>query len=241
EVATFLACWFYEETFHGRALARFLEAAGHTPVARQRSHATLISRLEERAMGLVARAWPDFAAVHMVWGAINELTTLTGYQRLTELDHHPVLGDLLARIMRDESRHFTFYYHQAERRLARPSVQRVARFLVDRFWAPVGSGVQPDAEVRFLARHLLTGPDGHAAARKIDGTIQRLPGFADVQLTGAGAAGPSALPAHPIPTAPSSPGARRGQDRVQASLASACSTGVGSISTSIPSSAGGRP
>jgi len=240
EVATFLACWFYEETFHGRALARFLEAAGHTPVARQRSHATLISRLEERAMGLVARAWPDFAAVHMVWGAINELTTLTGYQRLTELDHHPVLGDLLARIMRDESRHFTFYYHQAERRLARPSVQRVARFLVDRFWAPVGSGVQPDAEVRFLARHLLTGPDGRAAARKIDDTIRRLPGFADVQLTEAWVARVCDLPAQPIPKAPSSTSARRGQDRVQASLASACSTGVGSISTSIPSSAGGR-
>src|SRR3990172_2051079 len=28
EVATFLACWLYEETFHGRALARFLAAAG---------------------------------------------------------------------------------------------------------------------------------------------------------------------------------------------------------------------
>src|SRR6202795_2355054 len=29
EVATFLACWLYEETFHGIALRRFLEAAGH--------------------------------------------------------------------------------------------------------------------------------------------------------------------------------------------------------------------
>jgi len=28
DVATFLACWVYEETFHGLALARFLEAAG---------------------------------------------------------------------------------------------------------------------------------------------------------------------------------------------------------------------
>ena len=34
EVATFLACWFYEETFHARALARFLAAAGR---ASQRS------------------------------------------------------------------------------------------------------------------------------------------------------------------------------------------------------------
>ena len=28
EVATFLACWVYEETFHGIALSRFLEASG---------------------------------------------------------------------------------------------------------------------------------------------------------------------------------------------------------------------
>src|SRR5881397_908765 len=29
EVSTFLACWLHEETFHGIALARFLDAAGH--------------------------------------------------------------------------------------------------------------------------------------------------------------------------------------------------------------------
>src|SRR5262245_33701896 len=36
EVATFLACWVYEETFHGLALARFLEAAGHPVGPRER-------------------------------------------------------------------------------------------------------------------------------------------------------------------------------------------------------------
>src|SRR5882762_3547814 len=36
EVATFLACWLYEETFHGRALARFLQAAGADVVQRTR-------------------------------------------------------------------------------------------------------------------------------------------------------------------------------------------------------------
>src|SRR5437762_14363323 len=36
EVATFLACWLYEETFHGLALARFLAAAGHPRGARSR-------------------------------------------------------------------------------------------------------------------------------------------------------------------------------------------------------------
>jgi len=59
---------------------------------------------------------------------------------------------------------------------------RIARILVDRFWAPVGSGVQPDDELRFLATYLFAGPEGRAAARKVDDTIRRLPGFETVQL-----------------------------------------------------------
>jgi len=182
EVATFLACWFYEETFHGRALARFLEAAGHTTVARVRSRETLRKRIEAIGIAWVARLWRDFVAVHMTWGAINELTTLTGYKRLAELAGHPVLTELLARIMRDESRHFAFYFQQAERRLPRPGAARTARMLVERFWAPVGSGVAPAEETRFLAAYLMTGPDGRAAARKVDETIRSLPGFEGIPL-----------------------------------------------------------
>jgi hypothetical protein len=182
EVATFFACWFYEETFHGRALARFLAAAGHPVAPRPRSRMTFSQWLDARATGLVARAWPDFVGVHMTWGAINELTTLVGYQRLAALAGHPVLSEILARIIRDESRHFWFYFHQAERWLARPGAGSIARLLVDHFWAPVGSGVQPAAEVRFLARYLLAGDDGLRAARTVDRTIRRLPGFADVRL-----------------------------------------------------------
>jgi hypothetical protein len=183
DVATFLACWFYEETHHGRALARFLDAAGHDVVVRARSCQSWAQWAEERAIRMVARAWPDFVAVHMTWGAINELMTLTGYQRLSALAGHPVLTALLDRIVLDESRHFAFYYGQAQRRLARPGAARVARLLVDRFWAPVGTGVQPTEETHALGRYLLTGPDGLAAARRIDAAIRRLPGFADVALT----------------------------------------------------------
>jgi hypothetical protein len=184
EVATFLACWFHEETFHGRALDRFLAAAGHPlgPRPSPRSQTGVVTRLEELVMGLVSRAWPDFVAVHMIWGAINELTTLTGYRRLAAIAGHPVLAELLARIIRDESRHFFFYYKQAERRLANPRVARAARFIIERFWAPVGSGVQPAAELRFLAATLLGGPEGEAAARKVDETIRRLPGMDGLPL-----------------------------------------------------------
>src|SRR5262244_4282456 len=153
EVATFLACWLYEETFHGIALARFLDAAGHPVPVRPtpRGQEPYTKRLEAWATSMVSKAWPDFCAVHMTWGAINELTTLTGYRRLAKVADHPVLADLLERIMLDESRHFFFYYRQAERRMQRRAVSRVARLIVDRFWTPVGSGVQPTGEVIFMA------------------------------------------------------------------------------------------
>lgn len=181
EVATFLACWLYEETFHGRVLAQFLTAAGESIRPRERSRVGMRSRIESVVMGLASRAWPDFVAVHMTWGAINELTTLVGYKRLSEVAGHPILAELLSRITRDESRHFSFYFRHAEQRLQRPAVARVTRFLVDHFWAPVGSGVRPAADVRFLAEYLFSGREGRAAGQRIDKTIQRLPGFADAR------------------------------------------------------------
>ena len=85
DVATFLACWVYEETFHGLALAalpggRRLLAVGERPLPRGREPWS--KRLEACGDRQVSKAWPDFCAVHMTWGAINELTTLTGYRRL---------------------------------------------------------------------------------------------------------------------------------------------------------------
>ena len=90
EVATFLACWLYEETFHGIALARFLEAAGHPVVAARRPRGQEPSR---SARGRRCRpGLPRLARllrVHMTWGAINELTTLTGYRRLAAVAGTP--------------------------------------------------------------------------------------------------------------------------------------------------------
>ena len=184
DVATFLACWLYEETFHGIALRRFLDATGHPmpPRAQPRGREGWAKRLEATATAAVSRVWRDFRAVHMAWGAINELTALTGHRRLAALARHPVLTDLLDCIARDESRHFFFYYRQAEMRLGQPAVARVARLLVDRFWGPVGSGVQPHAELCFLGSYLFGGADGRAAARKVDETIRRLPGFGGARL-----------------------------------------------------------
>jgi hypothetical protein len=181
-VGDFLACWIYEESAHGRAIRRFLEASGEIVTPRERSRTTASERLREWVMARLSRSWPDFVAVHMTWGAINERTTLAGYNRLAALAGHPVLSDLLTRIGRDESRHFGFYFRQARRWLARPRVAPIVRFLVRHFWAPVGSGVQPSAETRFLGQYLFAGPEGRAAARGVDRTIHALPGLAGLPL-----------------------------------------------------------
>ena len=68
DVATFLACWVYEETFHGLALARFLEAAGH-PLgerARPRGQEPFLKRLEAVGGGApVAR--PGRTSARCTW------------------------------------------------------------------------------------------------------------------------------------------------------------------------------
>ena len=119
----------------------------------------------------------------MLWGAINELTALTAYRRLARRSGHPTLVDLCARLARDEARHFSFYFEQARQRLAAPRTQRLARWLVARFWAPVGSGVaarERGAVPR--GRHLFGGDEGRAAAQKIDETIRTLPGLGGLPL-----------------------------------------------------------
>ena len=55
EVATFLACWVHEETFHGIAISRFLEAAGHpVPPAR---HPARAGAAEQAPGGAGHRRW----------------------------------------------------------------------------------------------------------------------------------------------------------------------------------------
>jgi rubrerythrin len=182
EIATFLATWLYEESRHGLALERLLVENGTPPPRRSRARPRPGERLRQGGAWLVARLWADFPAIHMLWGAINELTTLVGYQRLARLAPHPALQALLAQIRREEARHYAFYYEQARRRLAAPRASRVAALLVRRFWAPVGSGVQPASEVRFLARTLFGGGEGREAARRIDRRIRSLPGLAGLPL-----------------------------------------------------------
>lgn len=180
-VGPFLICWLYEEGMHGRALSRFLEHAG-CPIERKSERTTMRDHVDRAATRLLSAAWKDFVALHMTWGAVHECTTIHAYRRLLQRNDHPVLHELLRRIMRDEARHFAFYIWQAEQRLGDPRVARIVRAIMNRFYTPVGTSHQPDALARWACRYLFDGEDGRAAARQVDLTIAKLPGFSDASL-----------------------------------------------------------
>jgi rubrerythrin len=202
DVTSFLACWAYEELWHGEALSRFLGHAGHRlgpDRSLPRHDAAFPSRgcrqrAIRRAAGrgavaihvatmLASRLSADFVALHMTWGALNELTTLTGYRAVIERTEHPVLIDLLRRIIRDERRHFAFYRSQSRMRLAAsPRGQRVTRWAMQRLWAPVGTGVRPQSETDFVIGCLFGDARGLDHVRDMDATIGELPGLEGARL-----------------------------------------------------------
>jgi len=187
-ITSFLTMWNYEEYWHGEAIGRVLSAhgeeAGPARVAllrRRRRFAEWLSPLTQSAASTIAGR--PFIAVHMTWGAINEWTTQAGYARLAARAGHPVLTELLRRIMRQEARHIEFYSSQARERLASSArARRLTRGALRRFWGPVGSGVMPADEVRFVCRYLFGDADGRQAAERIDRRIERLPGLEGLGL-----------------------------------------------------------
>ena len=188
EVTSFLSCWVFEELWHGAALAQVLaahgEVAGAPRVAalrrgrRRREALTTLSTLATATF-----AGRAFVALHMTWGAVNEWTTQAGYARLSETAGHPTLRELLRRIMKQEGRHIDFYASEAERRLGESvRAQRLTRAVLSHLWRPVGSGVMPQREVRFLVEYLFGGAKGVDVLQRIDRRIDRLPGQGGLSL-----------------------------------------------------------
>jgi hypothetical protein len=203
QVTAFLSCWVYEELWHGEAFSDFLRAYGievpaepklpdgTTPMPTRRSRTRRFR--EQMGVGhqlsllptmLGSLATRDFVAIHMTWGAINELTTLTGYHQLIRRSSHPVLHQMLRRVIQDERRHFAFYRAQAKARLLdRPRAGRLVRRALRALWTPVGAGVKSQEEVDALGLYLFgDSPEGRAALQEIDATIGELPGLEGLTL-----------------------------------------------------------
>ena len=203
-VTAFLSCWVYEELWHGEAFSDFLRAYGiEVPAEPKLSNGMTpmptrpnrVRRLrEELGVGHELSLLPTmlgsamtkhFVAIHMAWGAINELTTLTGYHQLIRRSEHPVLHQMLRKVIQDERRHFAFYRAQAKARLADAPrrTKRLVRWVFRNMWTPVGAGVKSQAEVDALALYLFgDAPEGREAIREIDATIADIPGLEDLHL-----------------------------------------------------------
>jgi hypothetical protein len=108
DVTAFLSCWVYEELWHGEAFSWFLGEAGYEvapayePVSHGDRYPTRSDRNAWIRRRLGAKGYAshvatlvgsallrDFVAIHMTWGAANELTTLTSYHRLIAKTDHP--------------------------------------------------------------------------------------------------------------------------------------------------------
>jgi hypothetical protein len=176
----FMTFWAFEEFWHGEAIAAVLRAhgepAGDDRINPLRRGLGLRSRISPALWSFLSLGMKDLPAVHMTWGAVNEWTTQAGYARLSAKARHPVLSELLARIMKQEGRHIDFYASEAHLRLGRSrSARKLTRWALRRAWAPVGSGVMPDDEVAFLIRYLFDDEAGEQALARIDRRIDRLP------------------------------------------------------------------
>jgi hypothetical protein len=188
EITTFLTFWSFEEYWHGEAIAEVLRAHGEPAGAARVRELRRTRRVAEATKpfthGLASLLLgSSMTAVHMTWGAINEWTTQAGYARLAQRCDHPVLTEMLRRIMKQEGRHIDFYAAQASKRLgASRRAQWLTRQALSRFWGPVGSDVMPAAEVHHLISFLFGGDDGAFMSARIDRRIDGLPGLGGLGL-----------------------------------------------------------
>lgn len=188
EVGAFMTMWNREEFWHGEALAAVLAKHGisvdYDELGASRLKLGWKDRLDPIKQSLLGGlVGGDFVAVHMSWGAVNEWSANAAYLRMAKLEKHPVLAELLKRIAAQETKHVAFYASQARDRLAASrKAQVITRFALNRFWAPVGSGISSESEVTHVMGHLFRGTEGRKLIRDVDSHISKLPGMEGLTL-----------------------------------------------------------
>src|SRR5262249_26466833 len=138
-ISSFLSCWLYEEFSHSRTLTKLLDTQGvriepqrFVEIRRRNSG----DRVAQTFARIASRLSKHFPAIHMTWGAINELTAVFAYQSLMERASHPMVTKVLSQIVKDERRHFSFYFNQARIRLQHRAAQILTTIALRYFWNP---------------------------------------------------------------------------------------------------------
>jgi hypothetical protein len=189
EVCQFMACWVYEETHHGRALDQFMAAVGRAPEQDRYHQVTAKLSIREELTGVLSRLGavltPHFAAAHMCWGAINELTAAASYLALARHTRNAPLAKLVTKLARDERKHFSFYFHQAEKRLTGGGwfAQKLCAYTIRKFWEPVGIGVGEPGTLQLITSFLFGDPESRDEFLAVADTIRKLPGMEWFDMT----------------------------------------------------------
>lgn len=186
DLLTFLTMWNYEEYFHSYAITRFIKEVGfdiESPTERStnvRKNALLKAKVEDFAQTMMAKIVPQkFVALWMFWGALQECLTMQAYEEVIRTTENPVLAEMMRRIAKQERRHFAYYFGQARERLARDrGAQKFCRFIAQKFYSPVGSGVKTEAESATFVANLFPGDRIVEVMSYIERRMAQLPGMA---------------------------------------------------------------
>ena len=186
-ISKFMERWGVEEITHGEVMNRFLNELGYETGEKWQSEVreavtttySLTAFLLTTLTNLIGKR---FTATHMTFGAIHEMEAAQGYRRLKALTDHPVLNPILDAIIREESAHNQFYWSVARLELTRnKTARRIARFVTDHFWAPVGQGSLAKRRTQYLVSTLFAGNDGiDVIDDKVTKRVRQLPGFDDL-------------------------------------------------------------
>lgn len=183
-ISKFMERWSVEEITHGEVINRFLEEAGAKTGKNwkeevQKSVSRFYKANTYLLTTLTKLIGKEFTGTHMAFGAIHEMSTGQGYRRLMKMANHPVLTEILTAILREESTHTKFYTSVAKIELRKSRFARkVARFVVNNFWAPVGQGSKPKEQTHYTIKTLFSGQEGlECIERTISNRVQALPGF----------------------------------------------------------------
>ncbi len=186
-ISKFMERWGVEEITHGEVINCFLNEIGYESDEKWQ---TQVRKAVTRAYHanayllttLTNLIGKKFTATHMTFGAIHEMEAAQGYRRLKTLTDHQVLNPILDAIIREESAHNQFYWSVAKLELKKNSTARkIARFVTDHFWAPVGQGSLAKRRTEYLVSTLFADGDGlEVVDAKVTRRVRQLPGFDDI-------------------------------------------------------------
>jgi hypothetical protein len=186
-ISKFMERWGVEEITHGEVLNRFLNEIGVETAENwqdevRRNVSAAYNTKAYLLTALTNLIGKNFTAAHMTFGAIHEMEAAQGYRRLSALSNHPVLTHILNAVIREESAHNQFYWSVARLELRKNQfAQKLARFVVENFWAPVGQGSLARNRTEYVIGVLFSDKDALAVVDKtVTKRVRQLPGFGDI-------------------------------------------------------------